>query len=202
MIIYGSRATHIGTIEVNEKCPNCETQNSVTMAIFQRYAHVFWIPFVPIGKKVITQCSHCEQVLNKKEFPSNFQSYYETLKIRSKTPIWTFTGITLLALLILWLVISGIQDDKKDAALIQSPQTGDIYEAKTEDGNYTIFKVKEVVGDTVFLLLSEYETNKITGLSDIKKKGDEAYFQEPLSVHKEDLKALLEEGKIIDVDRE
>ncbi|NLO71197.1 MAG: zinc-ribbon domain-containing protein [Porphyromonadaceae bacterium] len=153
MIIYGSKATQIGTADIDEKCPNCETQNSVNMVIIQRYAHVFWIPFLPIGKKALTQCSHCQQVLEKKEFPSNFRGYYEALKIRSKTPVWTFSGAALLAFFILWIVIGGIQNDKRDAKLILSPEAGDIYKFKTEEGQYTLFKVENVVGDTVLLLM-------------------------------------------------
>jgi hypothetical protein len=66
---------------------------------------------------------------------------------------------------------------------------------------YTLYKVDAVIGDTVFILENQYETNKITGLSRLKNKGDEAYIQEPLPITKGNLKSMLEKGKIQDIDR-
>ncbi|SMD42886.1 hypothetical protein SAMN00777080_1453 [Aquiflexum balticum DSM 16537] len=89
MIIFGSKATQVASETINEKCASCGTPNSIQMTVFQKYAHVFWIPSFPMGKTSITQCSHCKQVLEKKEFSRNLNTNYEILKSKSKTPIWT-----------------------------------------------------------------------------------------------------------------
>jgi phage FluMu protein Com len=201
MIIYGSKATQVATENINDKCPNCGTQNSIQMTVFQKYAHVFWIPFFPIGKTAATQCSHCKQVLQKKEFTGNLNNDYETLKSNSKTPIWTFSGLALLTALIIWGTISGKQNDEKNAKLILTPQKGDIYEIKKDYKQYTLYKVENIAGDTVFVFVNQYETNKITGLSGLKNKGDEAFIQEPLPILKKELKVMLDKGEIIDIDR-
>ena len=201
MIIYGSKASHMATENVNETCSGCGTPNSLLMTVFQRYAHVFWIPVFPIGKVGVSQCSHCKQVLQKKEFSRNLSTSYEALKSKTKTPIWSFSGLAVLTVLIAWGVVTGKQNDEKNAAFILAPQHGDIYEVKNDRKQYTLFKVESVVGDTVFVLPNQYETNKISGLSDIKLKGNEAYVSEPLSILKAELKGMLDKGEIIDIDR-
>ena len=201
MIIYGSKATQIATENINHMCSNCGTSNSIQITVFQKYAHVFWIPFFPIGKTGVTQCSNCKQVLEKKEFTEILKGSYNTLKATSKTPVWTFSGLALLCLLIIFGVISGKEKDEKNAKLILSPQKGDIYEVKIDYKQYTLYKVDTVAGDTVFILINEYETNKIRGLEGLKKRGDEAFMLEPLPIVKTKLKSMLEKGEIIDIDR-
>jgi hypothetical protein len=201
MIIYGSKATQIATENIADKCSNCGTQNSIQMSIFQKYAHVFWIPFFPIGKTGVTQCSHCKQALQKKEFSGHLTETYETVKTNSKTPLWTFSGLVILTALIVWGVISSKQSDAKNARLILTPQKGDIYEIKKDYKQYTLYKVDNVIGDTVFLLINQYETNKIRGLSDLKNKGVEAYGEDVLPLVKTDLKNMLDKGEIINIDR-
>jgi hypothetical protein len=62
--------------------------------------------------------------------------------------------------------------------------------------------VDKVVGDTVFLFMNEYETNKFRGLSELKRKGQKSFVQEHVPMLKADLKIRLEEGEIIRVERD
>ena len=201
MIIYGSKATNVATENINGNCPNCGTPNSIQMAVFQMYAHVFWIPCFPMGKTGLTQCAHCKQVLQNKEFTGSIYNSYVTLKTNSKVPIWTFTGLALLSVLIIWGVINDKVNEEKNAKLILTPQKGDIYSVKNDHREYTLYQVDDVAGDTVFIKISQYETNKITGLAHLKNKGDEAFIQETLPIHKTELKSMFKKGEIIDIDR-
>lgn len=201
MIIYGSKATQIATEHILDKCSNCGTQNSVQMTVFQKYAHVFWIPFFPIGKTAVTECSHCKQVLEKKDFTGNLKSDYELIKSNSKTPIWTFSGLALISVFIIMGEISDKQKDEKNAKLILTPQKGDIYEIKKDYKHFTLYKVDKIAGDTVFVWVNQYETNQVSGISDLKSKGNDAFIQEPFPILKTDLKVMLDEGEIMDIDR-
>lgn len=198
MIIYGSKATEILTENIKENCSHCDTQNSVEMTIFQKYAHVFWIPFFPFSKTGMTQCTHCKQLLEKDEFNDKLINRYKTLKSNTKAPIWTFSGLALLGV----LIISGVGYNKingeKNAELISEPKKGDVYEVKMDNSQYTLFKVDKVAGDSVFVLENMYETNKISGLSDLK---DEDFIKESWGIHKTELKNMLEIGTIIDIKR-
>jgi len=198
MLIYGTKNKEIAKEHLIDKCPQCGTQNSIDMYVFQRYAHVFWIPFFPIGKTGVSQCDHCKQVLKLKEMPSSMRTAYDNLKAQTKTPIWTFAGLALVAVLITIIIISDKKKAAKNAQLILTPQTGDIFEIKTKDNQYTLYKVNQVAGDSVFVQVNNYETNKISGLDDLKKKD---YSQDVFGFSKAELKQMLEKGEIIDIDR-
>ena len=133
--------------------------------------------------------------------PSSVKSSYDNLKLQTKTPIWTFSGLALVAILISIGVVSAQKNDAKNAQLILSPQSGDVFEVKTKDNQYTLFKVDNVKGDSIFLRVNEYETNKLSGLNDLKRKGDMAYSEETFSFLKSELKEMLSKGEIIDIER-
>jgi hypothetical protein len=202
MIIYGSKATHVATEHTAEKCNSCGTQNSVQLNIFQKYAHIFWIPFFPIGKTAVSQCHHCKQVLKLNEFPSSTKLAYDNVKNQKKAPFWMFSGLALVAVFIVFSSYQSKLSAERNAALILAPVKGDIFEIKTEDNQYTLYKVANVQGDSVFIRFNQYETNKITGLTDLKRKGDAAYSPETFALTKSALKQMLEKGEIRDIDRE
>ena len=198
MIIYGSKNKEIAKEHLVDKCPNCGKQNSLDLYVFQKYAHAFWIPFFPLGKTGVSQCDHCKQVLKLNEMPPFLRTAYDNLKSQGKTPIWTFSGLALVAVLITVIVISEKKKDEKNAKLILSPQNGDIFEIKTKDNQYTLYKVNQVQGDSVFIQANNYETNKITGLDDLKNK---EYSEEILGFTKTELKQMLDDDIILDIDR-
>jgi zinc-ribbon family len=201
MIIYGTKAKEIAKEILTDKCQNCGKQNSIDMHVFQKYAHVFWIPFFPIGKTGISQCDHCKQVLKLKEMPASLKISYDNLKAQSKSPFWMFSGLALVAVLITIGIVSDKQKDQKNAKLILAPQAGDIFEIKLPTNQYTLYKVAEVSNDSVYLQINNYETNKISGLADMKKKGDAVYTEFTLPFSKKTLTDMLSSGEIIDIDR-
>ena len=201
MIIYGSRSKQLLKENVLEKCAHCGTQN-MDVHIFQRYAHIFWIPFFPIGKMAVSQCNNCKQVLKQKEMPATLQKEINyTLNTKTKTPLWMFSGLALLVILITSMVIDSNKKNERNAALILAPLSGDVFEVRTEDNQYTLFKVEAVQADTVLLLVNNYQTNKSSGLIDIKSKGEKAYSDEIYTIAKKDLKEMFDKGKILDIIR-
>ena len=201
MLIYGSKTTQLAKENVTGNCPNCGTPNAVDLYVFQKYAHVFWIPLFPAGKVTLSQCTHCKQVLKPKEMSSALMDANNHLKAQSRTPVWTFTGLALIAVLITIGVINDKKNDERNAQLILAPKEGDIFEVKTKHNQYTLYKVASVTGESVFLYPNQYETNKLTGLDDLKRKGDNAYTEEALAVSIAELKQMLEKGEIMDIDR-
>jgi hypothetical protein len=201
MIVYGRKAKLLATETLTEKCPGCGMLAGVQLNVVQKYAQVFWIPFIPIGKTGISKCSNCNQVLKLKDMPPSFQASYDTLKAQAKTPVYMYTGIILLAALVGIAVYKSNERDKQNAVFIAAPQKGDIFEIKTQEGQYTLYKVETIKGDTVFVHPHNYETDKATGLAGLKRKGDTAYAAETIELLKPELKQMLEKGDILDVDR-
>jgi hypothetical protein len=201
MIIYGTRAKQLTHENLMDKCPNCGSLGTTEMHVFQKYAHVFWIPFFPIRKIGVSQCNHCKQVLKQNEMTGELKETYNRVKAGTRTPVWTFIGLTLLALLITSVVISERNKDARNAQLILNPAPGDVYEIKTKDNQYTLIRIEGTDGDSVFYRHNDYETNKLSGLNDIRKKGMDAYSTNFYMLTKNDLKEMFDKGDINDIER-
>jgi len=201
MIIYGTKSKQLAAELLNDKCTSCGTQHSTDMHVFQKYAHVYWVPMFPLGKTAVSQCDHCKLILKHNEMPASLKSSYEDVKSRTKTPIWMFAGLAIIGVLIAIGAIASSNDDKRNIQLVSAAQPGDFYEVKLNYKSYTLYKVDQVKGDSVYVRMLDYETNKQSGLSDLKKKSDHDYAEETVGYSVKELKKMVEDGDIVDVDR-
>jgi len=201
MIIYGSKATQLAKESISESCPHCQQTNSIDMYVFQRYAHVFWIPFVAIGKTGVSQCAHCKQTLKFKDMPSSLKLAYQEIARQSKTPYWTFIGVALVGLLIINVIIQSGIHDARTSKLLQSPQAGDVLEVKKASGIYTLYKVADVRPDSVAVLPLLYSVNQESGLPHLASGKYAQYSDEQKYYSRGMLKTLHDRGEILDVIR-
>lgn len=201
MIFYGTRSKQLIKEAIPANCPNCGTMNSLELYVFQKYAHVYRLPVFPLGKTGVSQCDHCKQVLEKKQMPPQLLAEYDTLKAKTKTPFWMYTGASLFVVLIVIALFANQQRIKENAQWILAPQSGDVYEYKTSEGQYTLLMVNDVQGDTVFVRQNQYEVNLRKGLRKLKEKGSAAYESELYAFSKKELKEMLDKEEILDIDR-
>ena len=82
--------------------------------------------------------------------------------------------------------------------LITNAQAGDIYEYRLERGAYTLFKIKEVTNDTITVVDSMQVVNKIRGLSTLH---DSPYDTGSRLVSKTELRAMEEDGRLLEIER-
>ena len=78
------------------------------------------------------------------------------------------------------------------------PQPGDIYEMATENSQYTLLRVSRVQGDSVFVNINEFETDKKKGLSELREK---PFSKEEIAFTTQTLRVMQKEGKILDIER-
>lgn len=201
MIIYGSKVTHRETAKIKGTCPNCASEDKMRVDIYQKYAHIFWIPLFPLNKVGYAECSQCKYGMVERNFPSAVGTQYNAIRSKVKLPIWTFSGLFIIALIIGIGVVEGKQKDSKNEKLIENPQVGDVYEYKAGASEYTLIKVNQVDADTVYLLFNDYQVNRSSGFKKIREQGNDAYSDEPFPVLKEDLKEMFDTGKILNINR-
>jgi hypothetical protein len=198
MIVYGTKATLIKSDYITEPCPNCKTNSSIQINIYQRYAHIFWIPFFPIGKTGVSVCAHCKQVLKSKDMPASLRLSYENLKLQSKIPIWNFAGIGIVAVIVIAVIISDNQTTKKINQLVMAPKAGDVLQIKVKEDNYTLYKVTRIYKDSVYLVIANFQTNQQDDLDNIATKG---YDTVENALSKAEYTGLNTDEKILDIDR-
>src|ERR1700753_1324743 len=105
MIIYGWKSSQVATEDLAESCPHCSSRNSLRLFVFQKYAHIFWIPFFPIGKYGATQCGHCKQVMRSKQMTPDVRLAYDNVATRTKVPYWTVVGLGSVGVFILFAIL-------------------------------------------------------------------------------------------------
>jgi hypothetical protein len=199
MIVYGTRATLTKSEHLFEPCPNCKNTNSLQISVFQRYAHIFWIPFFPIGKKGVSVCSNCNQVLKDKEMPASLKLSYDNLKSQAKIPVWNFSGLFIIALIAIAVTISQNHKNDKIGKYLLAPKKGDIFQIKLDDTTYTVYQVAKVDADTVFFFGGKYQSNTETGLDGLEARGFNTDSVEGVS--KAGLAAMHKKDDIIDIER-
>ena len=201
MIVFGTKAKHVATFKIETKCRQCESKDTIYMNIFQKYAHVFWIPMFPTSRVPETECSHCKKTTGKEKFSNNMYHVFLKLKKRVKTPVWMYSGLTMLLVVMSVGLANNFIKSKKSVEFVLAPKAGDIYQMKMDANGYSVAKVHHVNGDTTYLLFHQYNTDKVTGLETLKSQGDAAYHKETRPVMTKQLVVMLEEGTIMDVER-
>ncbi len=200
MIIYGSKTVHLDSVRLDTiTCESCRTQGSIVLNVFRKHAHIFWIPLFPIGKRGLSECDHCKNVLEAKDMQEPLKSEYHRFKNNTKGPIWQFAGLAIIAVLIVWGNYASGQNEKLELEYIVSPMEGDIYEYKIEARSYSTLKVMSVSNDSVFVSPNEYEISKMSKIHKIDKL--ENYPEFSYGISRVKLKEMYDSGDIIGINR-
>ncbi len=106
MIIFGSRASNLGSVTItNTQCSYCENTGTQNIVQYGRYFHVFWIPVFPIGRKTFSECTHCKRTISKKDFGVELMHVFNEKKDKIKRPLWHWIGLLLFGLLVIWIAV-------------------------------------------------------------------------------------------------
>lgn len=201
MIIYGTKPVHLKTVENKTvKCGNCDTQGQVAFSYFSNHFHVFWIPMFPYVRKGFSSCTNCGEELKPKQMPEHMRRAYKETKKDTKLPIWQFSGIVLVALLVGYFIYQSKADDAKYATYMTSPRSGDVYRYKEGYEEFTTLKVAEITEDSIFVIPNEYMTNLRTGISEIDI--DANYGEFMYGISRDEIQRMFEAEEIYQVDRE
>ena len=90
--------------------------------------------------------------------PAELQAQVTQLKARANAPAWHFSGLLLVALLIVGGLTSNHFTRQHTVAYVAQPRVGDVYHVKIDSG-YSLLKVAAVEGNSVKLLANTYQTD-------------------------------------------
>jgi len=196
LVFHGRKNATLKTYQENHQtCSNCGALD-LTVSVYRQYYHIYFIPIFPISRKVAgIRCNSCGESLQM----DSLQKDYED---KTKTPIYLFSFLFLIAALITWGVIASVRTGKNEALFVANPAAGDVYLVKdTDDKNATIYYYLRVTGvnkDSV----SVYHTHlQYDGF--VSKLSSSDYFDktEELVFTKAELKKMLDKGEIDAVKR-
>ena len=159
MIIYGHNNFLIKSIDAEQLGMNLDPSwNGVKFQIRQRYAHLFWIPFFPIGKLWAIKKPGSSDLF---DMPDEIRNFIEQkYQGQYKTP-WYSYSLLLLGLTVLgWIWMQGqissynseLSFEERTARkemMIEYPTTGDYYHLKSGLGGSVYLKVNKDAGKNI-----------------------------------------------------
>lgn len=195
MLIFGRRTIRIKKHnDYNLKCENCGKHHQ-RFYVYQQYFHVMFIPFFPTSIKTIScSCGECNDTFNQEK-----KRDYLSM---TKTPIYLYSGVLLIAGLIIFVVIGNLQNRKLKKEYVNNPMIGDVYQIHHDENNvpsYYFFKIDNIKSDTIDLL---HGALQYTGF--ISTLNDSDYFvkNDVFRLLKSDLINYLDSGFIISIERD
>jgi len=103
MVIIGHKSILLASEPLKNLCSACSSMQQHELQIYQKYVHLFWIPFLPAGKTGYCECKQCGKVEKQDEIDSNLQDQCYNLKQQVKAPIWMYSGAVIIILLFIYL---------------------------------------------------------------------------------------------------
>lgn len=200
MLIGGNKTTKTLYKKINGNCPNCNNQ-TLGIQVYQKYGHLFWIPFVPMYKIGMLHCSHCKLALGKKEIPAEYVEVFEKTKNDAPIPKWNFIGLFMFIVLIVLFKIFSSNADKEQKEFFKNPKVGDYYNGKLlYDDAYVVYKLVSLKKNEYKLLISNYQSESLMGLTSIKHKN--SYSTDTIITDEQGFQNLINQGMLISVMRE
>ncbi len=137
LFLFGMRSSRIQQQDIpNVSCDYCQQNVGYRVTTFGRYAHLFFIPMFPLGRKTVAECAHCKKTYDR-NFPEALTRAIVTRNQQapSKRPLWHGCGcliiIAAIALVILTSIFTWIfLGDEMEAE----------YDKKVADPEYQMFQ--------------------------------------------------------------
>lgn len=199
MTVYGEKPFRAAYEQVPDRCPGCGTTNTTYINLYQNYFHFLFIPVFPLEKHGGSECTLCHRAIEWFNMPVLWQHRYKDLKKKTRPKLWMFSGIGVALLILAGFIIGDRQEKQENRKYLQSPIVGDLYEVKLEKESYVLYKVNEIIGDTIYVVQSKYLTSDPKGYSKIINKGFDE--DSTVGILRSELQEMFEDDKILDVRR-
>jgi len=154
-----------------------------------------------LGRSGMAICGKCSKTTKPKEMDSYMLENYEKQKKNVRIPVWHFSGLVLIAIIIVVGYFGSVEDKKNELKYLSDPKVGDVYVVESPEtaGSYSTVKVSEVMLNGVVIQPNNYEISKLSSISKIDIPGN--YSDELLGAESADILEMYKNGEIYDVIR-
>jgi hypothetical protein len=90
----------------------------------------------------------------------------------------------------------------KEQFLIRTPRAGDVYKYKTGEYEYSLLKVSEARGDTVYVFTNSYTASGWTSMRELMGRSRFTFSEQATPRLRSQLIRMYEEDEIINIERE
>lgn len=196
VFLVGTRDSNIKNgIILNEKCPNCNIQNTLHFSIYKRYAHITLIPLFPVGKYVYIKCNDCGENFDYEDLSEIAQLQLRNEKLNNS--IWMFSGSIIIVVFLIFTIHSYFEKKDEAGILIKNPTKGDIYNLKLKNGYYSNMRIDKVTKDSIYATLNDFNAYMPNEIDDLNKP--ENYSNRKVYYSRNDLIKLYQENEILKI---
>lgn len=213
MIFFGSKGKTVsGPLIEGIQCQNCENSQFITFGII-RYFHLYWIPTFPTSKKAGIECTNCKRTLVDKELPAELSKQIKTTVFNRKNTIPMFSGLIIIACLVLFGAFVVQQDSMRQVEYIEKPAINDLYIVDISklftdadpEYKYGVLRISQISSGEAEFQVSRIAYTKTSGVrKDIQERKasvDSYYVGEPLFIAIDRLKNMKDSGAIYSIER-
>jgi zinc-ribbon family len=161
MIFYGTKASNIKNGDLrNVTCPNCQTNVSMNYSVYSKYAHIYWIPFFPIGKTNIIECKSCKASYDLAKVDQSIKEKFkkEQEQNPTKTPLTHYSLLFLFGIGIAFAIYSSFKSDSDTKEFAKNPKVGDIFYEALSNGHFSSSKITKITKDSILVLQNNKES--------------------------------------------
>jgi zinc-ribbon family len=198
MIFYGTRSSNIKNGEIrNVTCPHCQANVSMNYNVFGKYAHIYWIPFFPMGKTNIVECRSCKASYDVATVDQSIKDKFkkEQEQNPTKTPLTHFSLLFLFGIGILFAVYFGLKGESDTKEFAKNPKVGDVFYEALANGHFSTSKISKITKDSIYVLQNNKESIKKKDVS--KQSAEEANFTMEWAFSKKKYNELATKGDTI-----
>ncbi len=202
MIFFGTRKKEVKSGRIsNVVCGYCDENVSMNYVVETSYFHLYWIPIFPYKKRTYIDCPECDTLFESKHFsePVKNKLQRENDLKPARNPIWMFSGLLILAVIIPLAFFQSSRADSKKGDYKDNPKVGDVYFLNSLPSKYTTMKIAAVEKDSVHFILNDTTVTKFMKVFGINE--DRYYSTKTKSYSKAQLTQLLENDSIYSIDR-
>jgi zinc-ribbon family len=106
MTFSGYKRKSILSEKTDMSCPFCESKSTISINVIVKYYHFFNIPFLAVGKRGVSKCSNCKQVLSSTEMNDQIKQVYNTIQAKIRIPLVYYIGSILSLILVSYLLLN------------------------------------------------------------------------------------------------
>ena len=105
--LFGKKSSELKQ-EIHKEiiCPNCLSKNTTKISVLGFYKHLLHIPFISGGKYGSSVCTNCHHSFELHTMPMAIKLAYYEMKETAKTPIWFYSGLVGIKVLVLIKIFS------------------------------------------------------------------------------------------------
>jgi hypothetical protein len=174
-------------------CIDCGAKNQITITKYANVFHFWYFPMLGFTCINHCHCSACGFHFEIFSLPPNEQAFWKQFIPDKRIPIWYYSGIILIALILIYLPINATVKANQKLTRFESNPTHQVIEYQTEEGNYTSVQTLQTQNDSIWVKFNRQTVKRETDFPYIK---DQQHYGEPQLIPLSQLTRLISEERV------